>query len=71
MTKKRKRGRWPLIQKESARKLGGRRAVGLIKKIFKKMLNEQAAAKEAGETENGERERTRDGEKGEALFNRA
>lgn len=35
------------------------------------MLNEQAVAKEAGETENGERERTREREKGEALFNRA
>lgn len=41
------------------------------KKNVKKTLNEQAAAKKAGEKENGERERTREGEKGEAVFNRA
>lgn len=40
-------------------------------KFFFYMLNEQVVAKEAGETENGERERTREREKGEALFNRA
>lgn len=37
----------------------------------KAALNERAAVKKAGEKENGTRERIREREKGEALFNRA